>query len=255
MMPKRATDQRDAVPSSMRSVERVLAMLALFAESEDEVAAEDIRRALNIPRSTCFRLLKCLVDARFIERLDQGYTIGPLARKLGGQPWQHQYLRRLFAHRIRAASEVSHKTVNLNVLHRDNYRLCILQVHSSFQEIRHYTPLETPLPLYVGSAGKCIWAHLPEELRTEIYETNAAMIALPREEQFAQLDLFRAQGYAVSRGERVSGVSSVSIPLFGREGELLGSLTMSEVTQLFPLEDVPRCIATLRQLAAEALPA
>lgn len=244
----------DKTPSSMRSVERALAVLALFARADDELTVQDICRALDMPRSTCFRLLKCLVDADFVERLEHGYAVGPLARGLGGRARHYQHLRRLFAQRIRELAEAAHKTVNLNVLHRDNYRLCIVQVHSSFQEIRHYTPLDTPLPLYVGSAGKCIWAHLPEDLRVEIYENNAANISLSREEQFALLNDIRARGYAISRGERVAGVSSASIPLFDKEGGLLGSLTMSDMTDLFPLEEVPLCISMLRKLAESVLP-
>ncbi len=244
----------DKTPSPMRSVERVLAILALFADAQDELTIQDICRSLDMPRSTCFRFLKCLVDARFVERTEQGYVVSDLARKLGGQPRQHRYLLRLFSHRLRDLSEKSSKTVNLNVLHSNNYRLCIAQVHSSRQSIRHYTPINVPLPLYVGSAGKCLWAHLPDDLRQEIYDSNANKIAKGKKEQFAELDRFRDQGHAVSRGERLAGVGSVSIPLFSREGELLGSLTMSAVLQDFPESDIPACIEMLRRLRHDVLP-
>lgn len=214
----------------------------------------DICRMLCMPRSTCFRLLKCLVDAHFIERGEYGYIVAPLARKLGSQASQHQHLLRLFSHRLCELSEKASKTVNLNVLHENNYRLCIAQVHSSLQEIRHYTPINVPLPLCVASAGKCLWAHLPDALRKEIYENNVASVSLPKEAQFAQLDAFREQGYSVSRGERVDGVGSASIPLFNREGELLGCLTMSAMLKDFPESDIPGCIKMLRQLRQDVLP-
>lgn len=240
--------------SSMRSVERALGILSLFADVEDELNVQDICRALDMPRSTCFRLLKCFVDARFVERTEYGYVLGDMARKLGGQPRQHKYLLRLFSHRLRELSEKSFKTVNLNVLHSNNYRLCIAQVHSSHQSIRHYTPLNVPLPLYAGSAGKCIWAHLPTELREEIYTTNANKISLSKKEQFAELDMFREQGYSASRGERLKEAGSVSIPIFSSEGAPLGSLTMSAILSDFPMSDIPLCVAMLRQLRHDVLP-
>jgi IclR family acetate operon transcriptional repressor len=45
-----------------------------------------------------------------------------------------------------------------------------------------------------------------------------------------ELERIRAAGYAISRGERIAGATSVAAPIFDGKGEVVGSMSVAGVT-------------------------
>jgi len=87
------------------------------------------------------------------------------------------------------------------------------------------------VPLHAGSPGKLLLAYMPPEELSAALE-KIEMIALTsktitdKEVLRRELEAIRERGWATSFGERIEGVSSLSVPIFAREGNVLASLNI-----------------------------
>ncbi|MCR5084264.1 MAG: IclR family transcriptional regulator [Succinivibrionaceae bacterium] len=109
-------------------------------------------------------------------------------------------------------------------------------------------------PMYCTGIGKAMLAFLPDEDRERI-------LALPRQaftdhtlvgirELRADLARTRAQGYSVDNMEHELGVKCVAVPVLGKDGEVLGALSVTGPSLRFPDEVIGGYAATLRDAAA-----
>ena len=144
------------------------------------------------------------------------------------------------------------ETISLYVLEGID-RVCIERLESP-QNVRIVAHLGRRLPLYAGSAGKVFLAFLPAARREEIL---LATVFKPLTEktivdptQFsAELERIRSQGYAVSHGEWILDASGVAAPIFGQNGEIVATLTISGPSQRFTPETVASYIYEVVRVA------
>jgi DNA-binding IclR family transcriptional regulator len=109
-------------------------------------------------------------------------------------------------------------------------RLCIDVVESE-SELRTIVPVGALLPLTAGSAGKVImaWAPDQERLLGLVRPFTDRTPGVDRLRQ--QLGAAHRRGWAESSGEREPGVASVSAPVFGAAGSVLGAVSASGPAQ------------------------
>ena len=74
-----ATDQRYIVPG----LERGLKLLQLFDRGRTVLGAAEVARALEVPRSSAFRLIQTLEYLGYLERTGNDYRLGPAVLRLG----------------------------------------------------------------------------------------------------------------------------------------------------------------------------
>jgi DNA-binding IclR family transcriptional regulator len=86
-------------------------------------------------------------------------------------------------------------------------------------------------PLHAGSPGKLLLAYMPSDEIAEVLE-KIELVALTkktitsREKLLQELAVIRRQGWATSFGERIEGVSSLSVPVKDRENKIVASINI-----------------------------
>ena len=245
------SEGKESGQSPMRSVERLIDILSLFAEERNGLCARDISVVTGIPQSTCFRMLSCLVEAGLLEKSGTLYGVGGTILRMAQGGQMYERLRRISLPYLRRLSHKTGQSVGMSVVDRDNFRLCIELVHNAAQELRQHTPLRTPLPLHKGASGKMLWAFLPEVRRVQVYRDNA----LEMEESWEQVSRFlgeiRRKGCFFSTNERIQGACSVAAPVLGSEGDLIAVVTVSAVRQRFTEEEIALYIRLLKETCAQ----
>ena len=224
--------------SPMRSVERVISILSLFADERNGLNTHDIATLTDIPKSTCFRLLRCLVDADLLEKSGTMYGVGNTILRMAQGGQMYERLRRVALPHLRKLSRQTGKTVGLSVVNKDNFRICIEQVQNASQELRSHTPLRTPLPLHLGATGKVLWAYLPEQRRLQVYRDNTVEMTATWEQVATLLESIRNTGHFASSNERIWGACSVAAPVLNEQNQLIAVVTISAVQQQFTSEEV-----------------
>jgi len=85
--------------------------------------------------------------------------------------------------------------------------------------------------LLFGASGRTIVAFLPEDLLREMYEDelddNGAATRLPAfEDLMDEFAKIRADGYAISSGQRVEGAHAIVAPIFIDARRIVGSIQL-----------------------------
>lgn len=92
--------------------------------------------------------------------------------------------------------------------------------------------------LHITASGKAILAHLPRERVIEIIETHG----LPgrteetitnKDSLLEELDQIKEQGFASNDEEEIEGFRAVGAPIQSRDGDILGSLSVSGPISIF----------------------
>lgn len=229
-------DRADArVPnvSGVRSLDRAVAILCAFDDARPRLSLSEIADALHLNTSTAHRLLQALKAHGLVTQPGGGkaYALGPTVSRLGRLATDSldvQEIARPFMRRLRDAIG---ETVGLHVLRSDLLRVVVDQAESHQALRRSYTELGEAIPLHQGAPGKVLLAYLPEDQREEILDapleaanentvTDAATLR-------NELDVVRRQGYALSYGERVSGIHTVAVPLRDHDGRAVAALSVT----------------------------
>ncbi len=121
-------------------------------------------------------------------------------------------------------------------------RKCLLRLEGQ-QEIRNVVKQGSVREITTGSPGKVLLAYLPEsEWGVYINVTDEIRNLFYK---------IRERGYHTTTGERTAGVSSISAPVFGFDGKILGALSISGPTFRFNNSQFDMKINMVKQYARE----
>jgi DNA-binding IclR family transcriptional regulator len=233
--PGTAAGAEDAAPasSSVQSVDRAITVLSLLA-SAGELGVTQIAEALEVHKSTAFRLLATLEKRALVEQnVERGkYRLGVGIIQLAGATSARLDV-------VRESRPVSHQlaqalgeTVNIAVLSGPD-ALYVDQVNGAGAlQIQNW--LGQRIPLHATSNGKVLLAALSSEhvdrllaggLQRFTERTCVDLAALHEE-----LDQVRRRGYAKAVDELEVGLTAVAAPLHRADGAVVASISASGPT-------------------------
>ncbi|WP_228447498.1 IclR family transcriptional regulator [Streptomyces paludis] len=240
--------ERAAEPAGVRSVRRALDILGLLTEDRPTVTLREIVDATGLAKTTVVRLVQTLEQSGLLWDTPAGYTAGP-----GLWRWAHLAhtsweLPRETRKLMRELAEEQRETVNLFML-RGLSRVCVAQQESP-QPLRHVVRVGDELPLWAGASSKILLRTASDGLLHRIAAGS------PHGEGHARqlrvwADLAAERGVAVSRGERDEGLTAVAVPVVGRGGAVVASLSLSGPSHRFPEPTVERFAAALTEVARQ----
>jgi DNA-binding IclR family transcriptional regulator len=93
------------------------------------------------------------------------------------------------------------------------------------------------VPAYCSAIGKALLANLDaarlkEYLRDVQLQRHTRSTLVTREALRADLEATRERGYSVSREEMIPGLAALGAPVFGRNRELVGAISISETPRI-----------------------
>lgn len=238
---------------TLKSVERVAALLNHFSPERLTLDLPAASRALGAPRSTAYRLLRSLEssgllvfdETRRTYRLSMGLArLGQVA--LAGVDLQavcRPYLRRL-------VEETGESSFLLIV---EGGAAVVIDTQESESPLKLTRPVGMPWPLHAGASNKVLLAHLPPDaqvayLRGPLARMSPRTITDPKR-LVLELAKIRRQGYGVSTGELTPGVVGVAVPILSG-GRLMGALAVAGPVSRLPNHRVPKIVARLQAAVA-----
>lgn len=229
---------RSAVPHS-QTLSRGIRVLEVLSEASGPMTIAELSAALGVHRSIAYRIVRTLEDHRMVVRdASGGVGLGPqlaaLARGVS-RDLQAAALPELTA----VASELG-MTAFLVVLDHDEC-VTLLSVEPRHLNGSVAQRPGTRHPVSVGAPGMAIQCSLPDE--------DLALL-LPGGHPRGEVRLARERGFAVSHGEVIAGVSSVSVPVTVH-GQAPAAISVVYVTSNKPTA----VIAERLTLAAESVKA
>ena len=191
-----------------------------------------IARALSISPSTCFNILKTLVNEEFVD-FDTGsktYSLGTEPAHIFGRDSPSSGWRDWVADGLAAITGEFAVTAGLWRVIDD--RVVLTQVFESPHETRIHLVGGQRLPVHVGAMGRCFAA--VEDLSIESVGqrvTNVRWAEQPDLQTFwNDMKLVRTRGWAIDEGQYLKGVTTIAAPVVGSGGRVRFCLTATMFT-------------------------
>jgi len=217
-----------------RLIDKAVDVLFLCRDAAGPVGVTEAARRLGMPKSSAARIVAALVRRGFLRQEGPSgkYALSNIYYSFTSALSERNLLIPRAVPVMEKVFRALRETVHLNVV--DGLERVCVHVLESPQPLKAVMPVGQRSPLYCGGSSKAILAFSDEETVERVFarpfrkftgETITGRKAM-REE----IRRIRERGYAVSHGERVEGITSVSVPVFHPGGQLAGSLTVSVPT-------------------------
>lgn len=227
-----AQDKPAVRSGSVRTVERALKLVEIFARSRGPFSISDLAAEAELPASTVHRLVQGLMGLGYViqhetsKRYGLGRGIAELSRamllKYEYSQYVQPYLERLVAETGESASLAAlYGTAIIYLNHVDSPAL-----------MRVSTPVGTLAPLHCTASGKALLADFNDTMLDEVvrhaglgrYTDNTAVT---REDLVARLQAVNERGCAVDDEEYALGARCIAVGLRGSSGVVSSALSIS----------------------------
>jgi DNA-binding IclR family transcriptional regulator len=210
----------------IRAVARALSVLDAFDRDHPELTLQDISERIKMPKATTFRLVNTLERAGFLVRMEnQRYCLSfkflALASLVRGNLEIREFARPI----MREISERTGETITLN-RRAGTHRICLEAIDTPSPLMSIARPGEMTSLLY-GATSRILLAFMDERERSEVLSKLNADNSVDLPTLQRELERFRRQGYALTRGQRVMGITAISVPLFGLNNEVQHCLALT----------------------------
>jgi len=232
-----------AAPRLLTSTLKCFALLDTIAEQPGPARLSDLARIQNVGRATVHQQLATLVDAGWVEQVDDArYRLTLRATRIGHRALKQANLGGRIQSSLETLAVDTGEAVSLAVL--DESEALIVQRVESGQVLRLDLGVGTRMPLGTSASGRVLLAFSPEERVRSIRESG---VRLPSDETL-KLKQIREQGYAVSVSEYIDGIFAVAAPIFNASGGLLAVLSAAGPSSRF---DPQAAVEPVTRLAAD----
>jgi DNA-binding IclR family transcriptional regulator len=213
----------------MRAVQRTLAIFDCFTSERTSLTLQEMANRIRLPKSTTFRLVQSLDEAGYLVRLDnQAYCLSFRVTRLAGLVKSTLDIRQLARVTMIELARKASETVTLNMV-IDRYRVCI-DVIDTPSPLMSVTKPGERVRLIDGATARVLMASLPKNEFQKALSYAIKATGRKRADFIRELGRIREQGYAVTHGERVLGLTAISAPIEEREGRVSHCITVTGPT-------------------------
>jgi len=212
-------------------VERAVDILLCLGRGDKTLT--EISAEVGLSKATVYRILGALQKKNFVARDEStgkyylhwglmGLISASLGRDQGLVQCVYPYMEKLW--------RLTGETVTLYI-RKGYHRICVAEIVSQ-HPLKFSVGVGTVVPLnaHTGSPGKLLLAYMKEEEVAEVLnqceQAGLSSSASERSLLFKELREIRKRGWASSFGERIKGGSSLSVPVWDRNGEVVASLNI-----------------------------
>lgn len=210
----------------IRAVERALAIFDAFDAQHQSLSLLEIGERIAMPKATTFRLVNTLQRNGFLVRLeDQRYCLSLKILRLSGLVKSTLGIKEAARPAMAEVCRATGETVTLNI-RSGVERVCIDVVDTPAPLMTIVRPGEH-VSLLRGATARLLLAYAGEEEIDRIIALSAAAEKVEAKELKADLANIRQRGFACTSGQRISGVTAISVPIFDIKDEVHYSLSLT----------------------------
>jgi DNA-binding IclR family transcriptional regulator len=242
---------------SKGTVVRVVQLLRCFAESP-EWTLTDIAKCVELPRSTTHRLLQLLRSQGLVEvdEVNRRYLAGTELHRIAGLLAARMPLVQIGTPILRSIVNECDETALLSVYQPSRRNMIFAAKVDSTQPVRYMIDVNVPHTVLWGATGRAILAFLDEDDVERVVASNTEPSAegdlrIDRKKLREELAKIRRDGYASSRGQRISGAVGIAAPFFNASGAVAGDVGLTIPEYRFNNRLRSRYIALVRDGAAK----
>lgn len=240
------------------ALERGLDILEYLITRDKPSSLEEISSQLNIPRTSCFRILKSLENKRYIQlaktkereqRWELTYKLSIFADIVE----ERQSLRTIARPIMEELADDVHFFVQLGILVND--KVMYIDDVKLQKVLRVYAAKFSLLEIHACAAGLVLASYLPEERIIDIIEhglVKKTEKTITDEEDFKKmLTEVREKQYAIDDEYYARGIKCVAAPIFNHRAECLAAVGVTGHSEEFASKKLTDIISRVKKSAAD----
>ena len=240
---------------------RGLRVLEILGTAENPMSLSEIARAMDLSRSSVFRLVYTLRHMEFIKEGEQKntYTLGAQVLNLGFAYLNNQPITTIARPLLAQLRDVIGVSTHLSVL--EGHYVLYLGSHQARSGFVSNMVTGTRVEAYTTAIGWCLLSGKSDaELAAFCKGLDMPPITKHTPTSFQALkawgDQMRTDGFIVSRGFREPGGSSIAVPVWDEAGKVVACVNLSGPDSGFDFDRVeevyvPEIKATALQISRE----
>lgn len=236
---------------AVKSADRALELLELFAEHPDGLTLTDVSECTGWPKSSSLALLRTLQQRDFLEIPGQTgrYRLGPRVAALGSAYLANINLAQEGADIVRGMSRACDETVHLAVLRGTD--VLYVAKEEGGGHMRMVSMVGRMIPAHGTGVGKMLLASLPPEDLDRLYPVGRDLPRLTertvtdRAAFVQRLARIREVGYATDSGESTVGVQCLAAPVLDINARVIAAMSISVPEPRFTEDRIPELFSVL----------
>jgi DNA-binding IclR family transcriptional regulator len=216
---------------------KITEILDAFSLARPSMTLGEIQQATGLPTSTVQRLVSNMVAQGLLDRASDQIRVGTRMAY-----WAATAVKDLDVLSVvnPLLKEIRDKTGETACFFKveQNFRVCVA-IAETWHALRRDMYVGKVIPLHAGSASRVLLAwnpELAEQILAAPLEQLAEFTVTSPDELRKHIARARADGYAITTGEREDSASGLSAPVFDSAADVLGALTISGPTIRMPRE-------------------
>jgi IclR family pca regulon transcriptional regulator len=234
---------------------RGLRVLEILASAETPMTLSQIARAMELSRSSAFRLVYTLRQMEFLKEGEQAntYALGARVLNLGFAYLNQQQITTIARPHLAALRDVTGVSTHLSVL--EGQDVLYLGSHQARSGFVSNMSTGTRTQAYASAIGWCLLGALSrDELEAfcddVTFEIFTQHTPLSYDQLQMRVDQVCEQGFIVSKGFRDAGGSSVAVPVRDQRGVIVACVNISGPDSGFDFDRLDRFYIPETQSAA-----
>lgn len=194
-----------------------LKVIRYLVRAQTPVGVTQVARDVEISPSTCFNLLRTLVQEHLVEfdPVTKTYSIGyDLLDLTKGLIERDQLIQHLVPFLRKIA--LDHRVTATLWRRVGDDRVVLVERADTESAVRIHMSVGQRLPIFVGALGRCMaaFSELPKDVLKRRFNELRWQSPPSFEEYWDDLKEARARGYAIDRDHFVKGITTVAAPIF-----------------------------------------
>lgn len=236
----------------VKSLVKAMHVLECFSVKNTELGISDIARQLDLQKSTVHNILSTFEKMGYVTQNHQTgrYSLGLKMLSFSYVINSHLDLRRVFTPYMHQIAQAVNEVCYLGI----PYGSSVMYLEAAYPQYSSSTRSITgeTAPMYCTGLGKVMLAFMPEEEREAILQQPRVKftdytitdVGVLRD----NLEEVRINGFSTDNMEHEYGIRCVAVPIFGVDGRLVASISVSGPSPRFDPQTIVRDADTLRRL-------
>ncbi|WP_105901055.1 IclR family transcriptional regulator [Vibrio gangliei] len=213
------------------ALEKGLEILELLACQSEPLTKKQISEQLNRSVNEIFRMLSVLVEKQYIQydAESSGYV---LTLKMFALSNQSPPIAMLLKRAMPLMEKFSHKVnQSCHISRYSNQELIVIASQESPYKMGFCLRLGAKLDICSSGSGVVLLSFAEQKLRQEILESQQQVATQDEiKDALSQIEQTHHQGYFIGKSPQISGVTNISVPIFGVFGEIIAVITSPFMT-------------------------
>jgi DNA-binding IclR family transcriptional regulator len=215
----------------MPSIDKIHSIFELLRKHyKSGLTNKEISKTLNIPPSTCYRILASLrkYDYVYQNKRDSRYFLGFAHLRLAESVVEGMDLAAICLPYLEDLHGQTEETTFFALYNGLN---CIAMEICGQINTRVSVGRGEVMPLHCAASGKAVLAFLPEKEREALignyeFERYTPETLINAGDLRRELEAIRITGVALNHQEFHRGITALAVPLFGKDNRVIGAITL-----------------------------